>query len=124
MTGTMTRLSSLLLALMLAVTPTVNVVCGAVCTPNPTAATSPSCHEVASGTADGVLVPGGATCQRDPVAAVAPADAARSIVAAAPFVTALIVGSERVPASSSADLRRQTPRPPSHGYASTTVLRI
>jgi hypothetical protein len=121
--GTMTRLSSLLLVLMLAVTPTVSVVCRAVCTPNPTPAASPSCHEVAPDTADGVWSPG-LTCQRDAVVAVAQADWARNIVAPAPLVTTFIVGSVLVPACSRAGLRRQTPRPPSHRYASTTVLRI
>lgn len=119
----MTRLSSLLLVLMLAVTPTVSVVCRAVCTPNPTPAASPSCHEVAPDTADGVWSPG-LTCQRDAVVAVAQADWARNIVAPAPLVTPFIVGSVLVPACSRAGLRRQTPRPPSHRYAFTTVLRI
>jgi hypothetical protein len=120
MAGTMTRLSSLLLALLLTVTPTVDVVCRAVCTPNPTAAAVPSCHEVASDTAEWLP---DVTCQRDALAAVAPTDVARSIVAPAPLVTALVIVSVLVPASSSAGLRRQAP-PPSHGYPSTTVLRI
>lgn len=117
----MTRFSSLLLALLLAVTPTVNVVCRAVCTPNPSAAPVPSCHEVASNTAEWLP---GVTCQRDALAAVASTDVARNIVAPAPLVTAFVIGFVLVPASSSADLRRQAPRPPSHGYTSTTVLRI
>jgi hypothetical protein len=116
----MTRFSSLLLALLLAVTPTVDVVCRAVCTPNPSAAAVPSCHEAASDTAEWLP---GVTCQRDALSAVAPTEGARNIVAPAPLVTALVISSVLVPASSSADFRRQAP-PPSHGYPSTTVLRI
>jgi hypothetical protein len=55
---------------------------------------------------------------------VAPNDVARNIVAPAPLVPAFVISFVLVPASSGADLRRQAPRPPSHGYASTTVLRI
>jgi hypothetical protein len=117
----MIRLSSLLLALLLAVTPTVDVVCRAVCTPNPSAAAVPTCHEVASDTAEWLP---GVTCQRDALAAVVSTDGARNIVAPAPLVTALVIGSVLVPASRRADLRRQTPRPPSHGHASATLLRI
>jgi hypothetical protein len=120
----MARLSSLLLTVLLAVTPTVDVVCRTVCTPNPTAAASPSCHEVASGTGDGMLVPGGTTCQREPVAAVTPADGARNIVAPAPLVTVQVMAFAIVPVSTSANLERQTRSGSSHGYPSPIVLRI
>ncbi len=120
----MTRISGLLLAVLLAVTPTVDVVFRAVCTPNPTAAASPSCHEVASGTADGVLMPSGSTCQREPVAALAPADGALNIVAPAPIVTVQVMAFALVPVSTSANLDRQTRPGSSHGYPSAIVLRI
>ena len=53
----MTRLSSLLLALLLTVTPTVDVVCRAVCTAQLMGAAANPCHEVASPNVDGVLLP-------------------------------------------------------------------
>jgi hypothetical protein len=120
----MTRLSSLLLALLLTVTPTVDVVCRAVCTPQLMGAAAPSCHEAASQIADGVLRPA-VTCQRDAAAAVGPVDGARSLVAQAPLVTLHIAALAPVPASAGADLRREAVRPRlPHAYPSTTVLRI
>jgi hypothetical protein len=119
----MTHLSSLLLVVMLAVTPTVDVVCRAVCTPNPIASASASCHEFASETADGLWLPG-VTCQRDAVAAAAPADGARNLVAPAPLVSVLVKRFAYVRASGSANLQRLMQPRSSHGYPSTIVLRI
>ena len=121
--GAMKTLLATVLALLLAVTPTVDVLCRAVCAPQLMGAAAPSCHEVASPTVDGVLLPGGA-CQRDAVATLAPADAARNLVVPASLVPVQVMASSFVSASSGADLRRQVLRPRSHGYASTTVLRI
>jgi hypothetical protein len=120
----MTRLFGLLLALLLSVTPTVDVACRAVCTPQLMGAAAESCHEVASPNVDGVLLPALA-CQRDAVAAVAPADGARTVLAPAPLVTAQATAFAFVPASAGADLRPQAVRPRlPHAYPSTVVLRI
>jgi hypothetical protein len=121
--GAMNSLLATVLALLLAVTPTVDMVCRAVCTPQLTGAPAQSCHEVAFPTVDGVLLPV-AACQRDAAATLAPADAARNLVVPAPLIPVQVMASPFVSASSGADLRRQVLRPRSHGYASTTVLRI
>lgn len=122
--GAMTNPLATLLALLLAVTPTVDVACRTVCTPQLTGAAADSCHEVASSNADGVLLPAVA-CQRDAVAAVAPADGARNLLAPAPLVTAQATAFAFVPASTGAHLRRQVVRPRlPHAYPSTVVLRI
>lgn len=120
----MSRLSSLLLALLLTVTPTVDVTCRAVCTAQLIGAAANPCHEVASPNVDGVLLPAVA-CARDAVAAVAPADGTRTLVAPAPLVTAQATAFAFVPASAGAHLRRQAVRPRlPHAYPSTVVLRI
>jgi hypothetical protein len=120
----MTRLSGLLLAFLLAVSPTVDVACRALCTPQLVGAAADACHEVASADLDGVLLPAQA-CQRDAVAALAPADGARNLVAPAPLVTAQATPVAFVPASAGAHVRRQAVRPrPPHAYPSTVVLRI
>lgn len=120
----MTRLSGLLLALLFSVMPTVDIVCRALCTPDPTSASAPSCHEVAAPTSDGVLLPAVA-CQRDAVAAVAPADGTRNLVPPAPLVTAQVTAFLQVAAPAGADMNRPAVRPrPPQAYPSTIVLRI
>lgn len=120
----MSRLPAPLLAVLLAVTPTLDAVCRAVCTPVTTAADVPSCHEVDGATTDGVLVPV-ACCHSDAVTAVLPTDVTRNLVARAPLVTAQISSFGYMPASAGADIRRQAVRPRlSHSYPSTIVLRI
>jgi hypothetical protein len=120
----MTRLLGLLLASMLAVTPTVDMVCRAVCTPDTAAADAPSCHEVVSATADGALLPA-TSCQRDAAAAAPPTDGTRNAVTRAPLVTVQVTAFAHVSASVGADLRRQAVRPRTpQTYLSTVVLRI
>ena len=119
----MIRFFGLLLALMFTVTPTVDMVCRATCTPQPMAVAASSCHEVDSVTADGVLL-AAVFCQRDAAKAVA-AEGARSLVAPAALVTAQVSASLDLRASHTPDLRRHAPRPrTTHGYPSTIVLRI
>lgn len=119
----MTRFSGLLLALIFTVTPTVDMVCRAMCTPQLMAAAAPSCHEVGSANADGALLPA-VVCQRDAGAAVAPADGARNLLVSAPLVTAQVPVLAHVPESGRAALRRSVRPCSPHGYYSTTVLRI
>jgi hypothetical protein len=120
----MIRLSGLLLALMFSVMPTVDTVCRALCTPEPTSASAPSCHDVAAPTRDGVLLPAVA-CQRDAIAAVAPADGTRNLVPPAPIVTARLTTVLDAAAPAGADMHRQAVRPrPPQAYPSTIVLRI
>ena len=120
----MIRFFGLLLALMFTVTPTVDMVCRATCTPQPMAEAASSCHEVVSVTADGVLLPA-VVCQRDAAKAVAAAEGARSLVAPATLVTAQVAAFLDLRASNTPDLRRHAPRPrATHGYPSTIVLRI
>lgn len=120
-----TRLFGLLLALMFGATPTVDMVCRSLCTPDAMAAVAPSCHEVVSQTADGVLLPAVA-CQRDVVAAVAPADGTRNLVPPAPLVTAQVTAFLHVAAPAGCDINRLAvrPRPPQAYPSSTIVLRI
>jgi hypothetical protein len=120
----MTRLSSLLLALMFSVLPTADMVCRARCTPDPTAASAPSCHDVTPPTLDGVLLPAVA-CQRDAGAALAPANGTRNLVAPAPVVTAPITAFFHAAAPAGAATNREAVRPrPPQAYPSTIVLRI
>ncbi len=120
----MYRLSGLLLALMFAVMPTVDMVCRALCTPDPIASAAPACHEVAFQSADGVLLPA-VDCQRDVIAVVAPAEAIRNLASPGQVVTSLVTVFAPVSASASVDGNRQPVRPrPLHGYPSTIVLRI
>lgn len=122
--GAMTRLPGLLLALMFSVMPSADIVCRALCTPDPTSASAPSCHDVTAPTLDGVLLPAVA-CQRDASAAVAPADGTRSLVPPAPVVTARITASLHAAAPAGADMNRQAVRPrPPQACPSTIVLRI
>jgi predicted cobalt transporter CbtA len=120
----MIRLSGLLLALMFSVMPTVDIVCRALCTPEPSSASPPSCHDVAAPTPDGVLLPAVA-CQRDASVAVAPADGTRNLVPPAPIVTARFTTFLDAAAPAGADMHRLAVRQrPPQAYPSTIVLRI
>ena len=120
----MTRLSGLLLSLLFAVAPTVDMVCRATCTPVPMTADASSCHEDSYPTADAVLL-AAVACRFDAVTAVAPTEGARNLVAPAPLLTAQVTTFAHVLVSTGAGLRRHALRPRlPHGYPSTIVLRI
>jgi hypothetical protein len=120
----MVRLLGLLLALMFSVMPTVDTVCRALCTPEPTSTSAPSCHDAAAPTHDGVWLPGVA-CQREAVAAVVPADGTRNLVPPAPVVTSRYTTDLDAAAPARADMHRHAVRPrPPQAYPSTIVLRI
>lgn len=122
--GALTSLLALLLALTLAAAPTVDVACRALCTPPPIGTAAPSCHEVGTATADGVLVPA-MSCHHDAVAAVDQVEGARNRVAAAPLGTLQATVLAYLPAPAGADRQRQSVRPRlPYAYPSTVVLRI
>ena len=121
----MIRLPALLLASVLAVTPTVDVVCRAVCSRATTGVVVPSCHEVHSVAAtDGLLLPA-TSCRHDAVTMTPPTEGTRSLPARTPLVTVEITSFLHVSSSISACIGRQAGRPrATHAYPSTIVLRI
>lgn len=123
--GAMTNALAPLLALILAVTPTVDVVCRALCTASPVGAAAPSCHEGAAPTADGVLLPAMA-CHHDAVEAVNQSEGARNRLAVAPLGTVQVIIFAYLPSpAGGGDRKRQSVRPRLPlAYPSTVVLRI
>ena len=120
----MLRLFGLLLALLFAVMPTVDMVCRALCTPGASAEAVPACHEVAPATADGMVVPA-ISCQRDAAAALVPGDASRGLVAPAPVVTVRASIDRTAAAACTADRSGPPVRPrPTQAFPSSIVLRI
>lgn len=120
----MTRLLALLVASTLAVTPTANVVCRAVCTPGTTAVDARACHELGPSPVDGVLL-SAVGCQRDVETAAPPTGEARNLVAPAPLANV------KVPAFAHAAVLKVTHHTspavrlhPTQADHSTVVLRI
>lgn len=116
----MYRLLAILLTFLLAVTPTVDVMCRALCTPD---ATAVPCHHLAAPAADGSL--SSASCKDDAAAAVAPVERTRTAVSPAPLLRVKLFDVAQGPVFPGGFVRRP-PAYPRHaqGFLSTVVLRI
>lgn len=120
----MNRVVALIVAAMLAVTPTADVVCRAVCTPGSTAADVPPCHEIALATADGALLPS-AVCQRGATTVAPPTREARNLTAPAPLVTVEVHAFAHAAVVKAAGLASLAERPHlTHASPSSIVLRM
>lgn len=107
------------LALLVAVTPTLDKVCRAFCTAEGAAV---YCHHIAAPSADGSL--SSPSCEGDAEVAVAPSGATRSLVPPAPLFVQ-ISESANAPAVTDAHTWRQSMRPdPPPACLSPIVLRI
>lgn len=119
----MTRLLGFLIVVMVAVTPTADVVCRALCTP--VAATAlPSCHDDGEVPAGGVVAPA-SSCQPTTAAALAAIDTRRSpsTPSAHQAAPASTVPSQPMTVRGPAPRQDVRPRPP-QACPSTIVLRI